>query len=425
MRLEAAPTIWNARLGTYFSPIPKEILKMSKQQTYPKGFILNGVAAEIAKRDRLDMGIIYSAAPCEYSGVFTKNKVQASPVLICKERLNKPIHAVIANSGKANSFTGKQGMADAVQITELAEQGLSLSPGSSLTLSTGVIGEYLPMDRIKKGISKLCQQVKANESNPQAFAESIMTTDTRAKEMTLEVDIAGEKIRIYGSAKGSGMIFPNMATMLAFIVTDAAISNTMLNKALNDIIDDTFNAISVDGDMSTNDSVILLANGAANNRVIDQDNEDYQVFTKALKELALYLAQEIVRDGEGATKFIEIFVKGALSQEDARKCAAHLANSLLVKTAFFGEDANWGRFIYAIGASGSEVNEADIDIRLGDISLVKNGERTDFTDDDASNYMKNTELYLEIDLKLGDFSQKIYTCDLSCEYVRINAEYRS
>ncbi len=392
---------------------------------YPKGFILNGTSCGIKKNSLHDIGIIYSNTPCTYAGVFTKNTIQAAPVKLCKERLTNTIHGLVVNSGCANSFTGKRGLDDAYSMTNIMANELDHNSENFLCLSTGVIGEHLPMDNIKKGIVNLAKSVGGSINDPNSFARSIMTTDTRAKQRSMKLSIGDKVISIYGAVKGSGMIFPNMATMLAFIVTDIAISDNMLNRALAYVADITFNSISVDGDMSTNDSVILLANGEANNNIIDEDNEDYYLFRSMLEKLSLYLAKEIVRDGEGATKFIEIVVKGALSPDDAFKCASHLSNSLLVKTAFFGEDPNWGRFIYAIGASGCSLVEKKINIKLGDITLVKNGERTNFTEKQASTYMKNHDLYLEINLNMGTHSKTMYTTDLSYDYIRINADYRS
>ncbi len=395
------------------------------EKNYPRGFLLNGIAAGIKANGELDMGILYSQGPCHYAGMFTKNKIQAAPVRLCRERLHSPIHGLIVNSGSANSFTGSQGLKDAYILTRLAEEELKVKNESILSLSTGVIGEPLPMDTVKEGIKKLCRLIESKENKPGLFAQSICTTDTKVKEITRHFEIGGKQVRMYGSAKGSGMIFPNMATMLAFIVTDLSIAPLLMDKALTEAVDESFNAISVDGDQSTNDSVIHLANGKAGNPIINKEDQDYQKYKDTLKEVALYLAQAIVRDGEGATKFIEIAVKGALSQEDAQKCVSHLANSLLVKTAFFGEDANWGRFIYAVGASGCEVDETMIDMKLGDILLVEKGLRTDFKDQEASQYMKNHDLYLEINLGLGQYSKTMYTCDLSYDYVKINGDYRT
>ncbi len=398
---------------------------MSNNLTTPKGFILNGLSAGIKKNNRMDMGIIYSKSPCHYAGVFTKNKIQAAPVKLCKQRLNTSIHGLIVNSGNANSFTGNIGIDNAYEITNLAERELKIDDKSFLSLSTGVIGEYLPMDKLRNGVTGLCQTALKNDNNPYNFMNAIFTTDTNPKIISKEILIDGKNIHILGTAKGAGMIFPNMATMLGFIVTDISISKELLQKALSDVVEESFNSISVDGDQSTNDSVILLSNGEAGNPIISSEDENYISFCKALKEIALNLSKAIVRDGEGATKFITIHVKGALDKLDAWKCASHIANSLLVKTAFFGEDANWGRFIYAVGASGCEVDETKIDITLGNIHLVRHGVRTDFLNDDANYYMKNKDLYLEINLNLGSAEKIMYTCDLSYQYVKINGEYRS
>ncbi|MDH5681544.1 MAG: bifunctional glutamate N-acetyltransferase/amino-acid acetyltransferase ArgJ [Spirochaetota bacterium] len=398
---------------------------MSAESSYPKGFQLLGVPAGIKNTGKLDMGIIYSAKKCVYAGVFTQNKIQAAPVKLCKARLENDIHGLVVNSGNANSFTGERGMRDTERVVELAESCLDLGKGSMLSLSTGVIGEYMPMDRVESGVRELCRNIQDGLSDPAQFALSIMTTDTRPKEILREIEIGGKKASIYGSCKGAGMIYPNMATMLAFIVTDICIDRVMLDQALKEVVEDSFNSVSVDGDQSTNDSVILLSNGEADNEPIVFPDSDYNTFRDALMDVAVFLAQSIVRDGEGATKFVEIAVKGAKSFEDARLCAAHLSNSLLVKTAFFGEDANWGRFIYAVGASGCEVDETRIDMRLGDIDLVKGGVRTGFLDDEANKYMKNSELYLEVNLNLGEAEKTMYTCDLSYDYVKINGDYRS
>lgn len=391
----------------------------------PQGFLLNGISCGIKKENSLDLGMIFSSAPCKYSGVFTNNNLKAPPVKLCKERMDSAIHGLVVNSGNANSFTGEQGYIDALKMAQIAERNLNLAKDSFLSLSTGVIGEYLPMEKIEKGIQEISTKIKSNELDYSNFARSIHTTDTKTKEESIEILIDNKKVRIYGTAKGAGMIFPNMATMLAFIITDANISKSLLDSALKDAVDGSFNSISVDGDQSTNDSVILLANGQAENVEITENNKNYIIFVDALKELSLKLAHSIVRDGEGATKFIEIHVIGAESQNDAWLCANHIANSLLVKTAFFGEDANWGRFVYAIGASGCRVFEDKLDLKLGTIPLIEKGKKAKFTEDQTSDYMKNKDLYLEVNLNLGKFSKSVYTCDLSYDYVKINGDYRT
>ncbi len=394
----------------------------------PMGFKATGLSCSIKKTGEKDLGIIYSSTPCKAVGVFTKNLVKAAPVLISKERIKNNIHAVIVNSGNANACTGKTGMNNAYTMTGIVEQSLDLQEGSVLVCSTGVIGEQLPMQTVKFGVNKICKNLLKPQFNDDSmFSESIMTTDKRKKEIALKVHIGNDVIKIGASAKGSGMIAPNMATMLGFITTDANISREALESALSSAVEDTFNSITVDGEMSTNDCVLILANGRAENTEINIGTEEYEVFKGALFEICMHLAWEIIKDGEGASKQITVKVKGAASPQDARKIALGVANSVLFKTACFGTDPNWGRILSAAGSvDNALLNPEKIDLYIGDILAVKNGGLyEDYVETEAAKYLKKKEISFTLDLNMGEHEKIVYTTDLSFEYVRINSQYKS
>lgn len=402
-----------------------------------KGFKFKGIAAGIKKDGKKDLGIIYSERPAAAAAVFTKNMVVAAPVVLGREKIKSgSCQAVVVNSGNANCFTGEQGMADAVNSAKFAAEGLEISEELVMVSSTGVIGAPLPMEIVKQGISDLTKNIKSDNSAVDCvkdFANAILTTDTFVKIVTRRCNIDGKEFTITGIAKGSGMIKPDMATMLAFVCTDLDISSDLLNICLKKASDQSFNRISVDGDTSTNDTVLALANGmsgAVLEKSDDTDTAGFQKnlasFQKDLDQLLFDLAKLVVRDGEGATKVVTIKVKGAKTAEDALKVAQAVSHSNLVKTAIYGEDPNWGRVTAAAGRSGAMVVTDMIDLAFEDVLLVKKGEWQGLdAEKKAAQIMKNDEMEITIDLNLGDHSDFYMFCDFSEEYVKINADYRS
>jgi len=391
-----------------------------------KGFSFSAVAAGIKYADRLDLGLIYSETPAVTAGVFTTNQVKAAPVLLTIERLKEGrCQAVLVNSGCANACTGKQGMKAAVATGKAAAQALNISEEMVQLSSTGVIGSQLNVEVFQNHMKPLVDGLAPG--NFEQVAKAIMTTDTVSKTVYRTEKIGGKDVRFMGMAKGSGMIMPNMATMLSFVVTDARISFTELNQSLRSSVEQTFNRITVDGDMSTNDMVLVMANGAAKNPWIDDPaHEDCQLFQNALESILKELALKIVQDGEGATKCITIRVCGARTDGEAEKMARIVANSNLVKTAFFGEDANWGRIIGAMGRSGVTFNPNNVDIAFGDVVIVKSGRGLgERAENAASEVIKEKSFAVCIDLKDGSGCEEVYTCDLSVDYVKINADYRT
>jgi len=393
--------------------------------TAPVGFLAQGVMAEIKKKDKKDVAVICSQCPARAAGVFTTNLVQAACVKYTKKALaGGRAQAIVANSGNANACTGPQGEKDALVMAETAAEMLKIKAEDVLVASTGVIGVPLPMDRVAAGIREACQGLSRQGGH--SAAEAIMTTDTVPKEMAVELEIGGRTVRIGGIAKGSGMIHPNMATMLAFITTDAAISLECLRAALKDSVDISYNMISVDGDTSTNDMVIVLANGMAGNREItDETGNDYRVFKEALDYVNVELAKMIARDGEGATRLIEVQVEKAPSQKDARLIARAITASNLTKAAVFGEDANWGRIICAAGYSGAAFDPDKVDIYLGEVQVARDGRGLAFDEDKAREDLRKETVVIKVDLKQGQWSAKAWGCDLTHEYVDINASYRT
>lgn len=382
----------------------------------PKGFSTYALGANVKYKNRDDLGIIYSDTPCEYAGVFTSNKVFAAPVKLCRERLFKPISAVVINSGNANACTGQRGYEDALSICKKAEAVFNLKESSALSLSTGVIGVPLPVQNILSGI----ENYKDGKTEAEAFSKSIITTDSYPKYIDKKIQINNKEVRITGFAKGAGMICPNMATMLGFLLTDAGIKSDVMKEMLLENVNESFNCITVDGDMSTNDSVIFLANGKS--AAIESD-EEKKLFKNALKEVMLELAKMIVRDGEGATKLIEFQIEKAQSLEDAKLIGQAIANSLLVKTAFFGNDPNWGRIICAAGYSGADVSEEQMQLYIGGYCLF-DGKSLEIDRKALISDMKESrELTVRLVLNKGDFSKTFFSCDLSYDYVNINAEY--
>ena len=391
-----------------------------------QGFSFSAVEAGVRYPDRLDLGLIYSDIPCVTAGVFTTNQVKAAPVLIDRERLKGGYaQAILVNSGCANACTGEKGMEAARIASALLSMSLSIPETMIQLASTGVIGEQLNMAAFERGIPKLVEGL-----SPDGFelvARAIMTTDTVRKVAEKTVTIGGKEIRLLGMAKGAGMIMPNMATMLAFVITDARIIFPELHKSLVHGIARTFNRITIDGDTSTNDMVLVMANGAAENRWIDGDSaEDRKVFEDALEEVLKDLALQIVRDGEGATKAITVRVCGAKEEAEAERIARTVANSNLVKTAFFGEDANWGRIMAAMGRSGVKFSPERVGIAFGDAFLVRKGLGLGKeAEQAATQVLKEKNFAVTIDLNDGKASAEVYTCDFSMDYVKINADYRS
>lgn len=391
--------------------------------TAPKGFKSAGIHCGI-KKSKKDLALIYSELPATAAGVFTTNKVLAAPVLVCKEFLNSSnsFHAIIVNSGNANACTGKLGLENAYKMADETAQRLKINSNQVFVSSTGVIGEQLPMDKIIKGINHIVESIE--DGNDLATAQAIMTTDTFPKLFNKTFLIDGKEVSIGGIAKGSGMIHPNMATMLAFITTDAKIDKETLQKLLKKVTDLTFNKIVVDGDTSTNDMVLMLANGASNVEIIEE-TENYKIFEKNLYELLKKLSIDIIKDGEGATKLVEINVEGALSDADADKAARQVALSPLVKTAIHGEDANWGRIIAAVGYSGIEFNPDLFELEINEVPILKQNYEVTLPNELANQTLKSSEVKIRINLNAGNGKATIWTCDFSEEYVKINGSYRS
>lgn len=398
--------------------------------TAPIGFKANGDHIGI-KRIKKDLGIIYSNTPAIYAGTFTTNVVKAACVKWNMERndFQDKISVVVINSGNANACTGIKGEKDNIEIAKVAADFFNKKKENVLVASTGIIGKLLPMEKITEGIKKLSGKVTDTLEGGLNAATAIMTTDTFVKEIAIEFFVGGKKARIGGMAKGSGMIHPNMATMLSFITTDVAITKSLLDKAVKEDIENTYNMISVDGDTSTNDMVVVLANGMCNNPCIDSENEDYKTFKEALNIVNTFLAKQIISDGEGVTKVIEVQVEGARNAHDGKIIAKSVITSNLVKTAFFGEDANWGRVLCAMGYSGAKFDPEGVSLYYesagGRIKLLENGLAEDFNEALALKILKEKEIKVQIILKEGNSSATAWGCDLSYEYVRINGEYRT
>lgn len=392
--------------------------------TSPRGFLAGAtyIGLKTHGEDLLDLGILYSEAPCVAAGVFTRNSVKAAPVRLCQRYLESGrAQAIVVNSGCANACTGEQGMADAEEMAVLTAKKLDLYPGDVLVASTGVIGKALPMGRVRAGIGL----VTVSRESGHDLARAIITTDTFPKEVAVRVRPGpGEgDIIIGGIAKGAGMIHPDLATLLCFITTDAAVSPAFLKSALKRAVDMSFNMVTVDGDTSPNDSVIVLANGLAGNRVIKSRGPGAEKFENGLQEVCLFLAKSIARDGEGATRLMEVTVEGALTTAQARRAARTVAGSSLVKAAVHGCDPNWGRIIAAVGRSGVEMAESKVDLYLDDLCLMKAGRPLLFARERARAILFRSEVPIRVCLNLGEASATAWGCDLSEEYVTINSEY--
>ena len=397
----------------------------NKDKTHiPEGFLFSAGEAAIKKPGRKDIALIYSKTEANVAGAFTTNRVKAAPVKLDIEKTKSGKgQAIIVNSGNANACTGRKGMQDAAETASLTAKNLKIKSSLVYVCSTGVIGTPMPMERIISAIPELTS--KLGNASLKDVASAIMTTDTFPKVISKKVKIESRIGTMTGICKGAGMIAPNMATMLCFIMTDIAIEKRTLSKALKDSVRKSFNRITIDGDMSTNDTALIMANGMLGNSEIKENSASYKIFKNALDEITYELSRLIIKDGEGATKLITIEVKGAADEKEAEKAAFSVANSNLVKTAVYGNDANWGRIMAALGYSGIKFNDENVDIHLGNIKVVNKGTGAG-KDADANNYLKNnSEVSILINLSKGSASAKVLTCDLTEEYIRVNAEYRT
>ena len=399
--------------------------------TAAKGFLAAGLAAGIKKGNKKDMAMIYSSTSCMAAGTFTTNLVKAAPVKWDQEIVyHQPsAQAVVINSGVANACTGSEGMECCQMTAQEAAKVLNIEPTQVLVASTGVIGQQLPMDQIREGVRNLAPLLSGAREASALAAQAIMTTDTVPKEVAVTVELGGRTVTIGGRCKGSGMIHPNMCTMPSFVTTDAAISREMLQKALSDVVKDTYNMVSVDGDTSTNDTVLLLANGMAENPEITEDCEDYETFKEALLYVNTCLAKKIAGDGEGATALFEVKVVGAENKEQAVTLAKSVITSNLTKAAIFGHDANWGRILCAMGYSGAQFDPDRVDLYFesaaGKLQIIENGVAVDYSEEEATRILSEKEVTAVADLKAGDAKATAWGCDLTYDYVKINADYRS
>lgn len=407
------------------------IIAVSGGVTSPKGFAAASYAAGIKYKNREDMALIYSERPCTTAGVFTSNIVKAAPVVWDQQVVEKAdyVRTVIVNSGIANACTGEEGMELCRATAKAAAEMTGDSPENVLVASTGVIGMQIPTDRIVHGTRELLKGRETTKEAGTKAARAIMTTDTHEKETAFTVTLNSGTVTIGGMCKGSGMIHPNMCTMLGFITTDAAISKTLLQQALSEIVKDTFNMISVDGDTSTNDTLVVLANGMAGNREINAEDEDYQTFREALYQICEYLAKQMAGDGEGATALLEVTVQNAGTKEDAKTLAKSVVCSSLVKSMIYGHDANAGRIMCALGYSGVSFRPECVDLyfvsKAGKIQIFRGGMAADYSEEEATKILSEPEVTIVVDMHEGNASAAAWGCDLTYDYVKINADYRS
>lgn len=392
--------------------------------TSPRGFTAAAVAAEIKYIGRNDLAVVYSKVPAQAAAVYTLNRFKAAPLQVTEQNISNGIaQAIVVNSGIANAGMGAEGMRLAREMSDCAAEALQIDKTNVIVASTGVIGMPLPMDKVKTGIQKVSQALYADGGHD--AAKAIMTTDTVCKEMAVQLRIDGKVVTIGAMAKGSGMIHPNMATMLGFITTDVNIDNKALQAAFKSNIDDSFNMVSVDGDTSTNDMVAILANGQAGNAVLTEESPDFPAFKQALREICIEMAQKIAGDGEGATKLVECTVTGATTKEDARLAAKAIIASSLVKTAIYGNDANWGRIACAAGYSGAQFDPDRVNIFIGDVQVAQNGMGLAFDETKATEVLKQKKVTILVQFNLGGEEATAWGCDLTYDYVSINADYRS
>ena len=407
------------------------ITKINGGVTAPKGFLASGLNAGIKNQTKKDMAMVFSSTPCAAAGVFTTNLVKAAPVKWDKEIVTTSpyVQAVVVNSGIANACTGAEGLGYCADTAAEAAAALNIPKTAVLVASTGVIGKQPPIDKIKSGVTALSKVLGSSREDAKLAAEAIMTTDTKSKEVACTFELGGKQVTIAGMCKGSGMIHPNMCTMLCFVTTDAAISHELLQKALSEDVVDTFNMISVDGDTSTNDTVLVMANGQAENTPITKEGEDYKTFCEALHFIMLELSKKIAGDGEGCTCLFEATVIGAKDKNQARTIAKSVVCSSLTKAAVFGHDANWGRILCAMGYSGAQFDPEVVDIWLeskaGTIKIVENGIATDYSEETATKILSEEEVIAKMDIKEGNETATAFGCDLTYEYVKINGDYRS
>ena len=399
--------------------------------TAAKGFEAAGVEAGIKYKNRMDMALVYSQVPCRAAGTFTTNVVKAAPVKWDYKVVHESEYAqaVIINAGVANACTGAEGYGYCLDTAKAAAKTFGIPEESVLVASTGVIGMQLPMDKILAGVEKLAEAKGDSLEHGTLASKAIMTTDTVNKEIAVEFEVGGKAATIGGMCKGSGMIHPNMCTMLGFVTTDVNISKELLLKALQENVNDTYNMVSVDGDTSTNDTVLLLANGLAENAEITEENEDYKAFCEALNVVNTFLARKIAGDGEGATALFEVKVVGAASKEDAVILSKSVVTSSLTKAAIYGHDANWGRILCALGYSGVQFDPEKVDLYFesaaGKLKIIENGVSTGYSEEVATKILSEEEVTAIADMKMGDASATAWGCDLTYDYVKINADYRS
>lgn len=395
------------------------------------GFKAAGGSVGIKKENVKDMAMIYSIVPCAAAGTFTTNLVKAAPVKWDQEIVydGDGAQAIVCNSGIANACTGKKGYTYCHETAKVAAEILNMPEGSVLVASTGVIGQQLPIDKMREGVRKLAPLLSNSREAAREAAQAIMTTDTKQKEAAVTFEVGGKTVTIGGMCKGSGMIHPNMCTMLSFLTTDADISKDMLQEALSEVVKDTYNMISVDGDTSTNDTVLLLANGLAGNPVINKKDGDYRLFLEALREVNTILAKKIAGDGEGATALFEVKITGAKDKEQAVALAKSVITSNLTKAAIFGHDANWGRILCAMGYSGAKFDPEKVDLffesAAGRIQIIENGVALDYSEEEATEILSQPEVTAIADVKMGKEEATAWGCDLTYDYVKINADYRS
>ncbi|MCF8011730.1 MAG: bifunctional glutamate N-acetyltransferase/amino-acid acetyltransferase ArgJ [Clostridiales bacterium] len=391
--------------------------------TAPEGFLASGVKCG-CKNNKQDLALLYSQTPSNVAGVFTKNKVKAAPLVLTRKRVkNGTGRAVVINSGHANACTGERGMEDARYMTAETARNLNIPEMQVLVSSTGVIGKPVPTEKVIPGIAKAASKLNSNGGTD--AAQSIITTDTTIKETALSIETNQGCFNIGGMAKGSGMIHPNMATMLGFITTDAAVSSHVLQSALDYAVERSFNMITIDGVTSTNDMVLVISNGAAGGNEIASEGDDFEVFKQALTEICTRLAVMVARDGEGATKLLEVKVTNARTENDARLAAREVTSSDLVKSAVFGKDANWGRIICAVGQSEAVFDPEKVDIYIGDEQVARDGGQIDFSEERAVELLSLDHVLILIDMKEGSSTAVSWGCDLTYDYVKINADYRT
>ena len=399
--------------------------------TAAKGFQAASTAAGIKYQGRTDMAMVYSEKPCVAAGTFTTNIVKAAPVKCDQEIVYKhpTAQVVICNSGIANACTGEEGFSYCRATAKAAAETLKVDENSVLVASTGVIGMQLPIEKLSDGVKAMAPKLQGTLEAGNEAAKAIMTTDTREKEVAVQIEIGGKTVTIGGMCKGSGMIHPNMCTMLGFVTTDVCITKQLLQEALSQDVKDTYNMVSVDGDTSTNDTVLLLANGMAENPEISEKNEDYQKFCEALNYINTTLAKKIAGDGEGATALFEVKIIGAESKEQAVTLSKSVVTSSLTKAAIYGHDANWGRILCAMGYSGAQFDPEKVDLyfesKAGKIQIIENGVAVDYSEEEATKILSEDAVTAIADIKMGDCSATAWGCDLTYDYVKINADYRS